>query len=75
MLSAWQVASMYGWEFRSGDNSVTVAETDQKAAEVIANRHLGGELDGEPRRACAEVFSIYGIKRGGVLIARMRGGR
>jgi hypothetical protein len=25
----------------------------------------------EPRRACAEVFSIYGIKRGGVLIARM----
>ena len=72
MLSARQVASMYGWEFRSGQNSVTVAETDQKAAEVIAKRHLCGELDGEPRRACAEVFSIYGIKRGGVLIARMR---
>jgi hypothetical protein len=63
---------MYGWEFRSGQNSVTVAETDQKAAEVIAKRHLCGELDGEPRQACAEVFSIYGIKRGGVLITRMR---
>ncbi len=37
---------MYGWEFRSGDNSVTVAETSQKAAEVIAKRHLCGELDG-----------------------------
>jgi hypothetical protein len=63
---------MAGWEFRGGGTSVTVAEPDVKAAEVIARCHLGGEPNGEPRRACDEVFNIYGIKRSGVLIARIR---
>jgi hypothetical protein len=63
---------LYGWEFRGGETSVTVAEPDQKAAKVIAKRHLSGEPGSEPKRACDEIFNIYGIKRGGVLIARMR---
>ena len=63
---------MYGWEFRRADTSVTVAEPDAKAAEVIARRHLSGEPDSEPKRASDEIFNIYGIKRSGVLIARMR---
>jgi hypothetical protein len=61
---------MSGWEFRGGDTSVTVAEPDQTAAEAIARRHLSGEPGSEPKRACDEVFNIYGIKRGGVLIRR-----